>query len=318
MTLKQISLPFLKRLELYPIHGTHAGVERYGEHVPQKAFPSNLFRTGTVTTIVLSYPTLFIESIGERILHWPANLLHLSIDSPHATNALQHCIDLNSHSLKTIELGQILVPVELSHQKDPAIPIFSACVKLEKLTLSASNVVYKDGAGFGSQYPQEFMEKIQAPKLQVLRIDFHGFDLWGLLPCFGHPSGYLSGPLTTTDFGLFGKFAQLKSTHFASSNLKKIIAVHDPVKSVAEVREVHRKERFQARANGMPRLPWPWEYMARAEDEVENFGLEFEFEAHWSRAEWEMMMENCEEPYDFFEDRLFGLPGVESLFIETD
>lgn len=303
---QQTEMPFLKHLKLIRESGRNENA-KYKQQELEEILPLDRYSTGTVTSIVLSNPALRVGYLSRRILHWPANLLHLSIEHHiKEPQCLQRCIDLHETSLRTIKLGPVFDPVYSDKPTSP-LPNFSACVSLEELTLSATNVFNTNGwSNFANRRIHDKLLEKLGPKVHLLTIDFKGFDTWGLREIPARST-------SEVDFACFGWFAQRKSKEFPSRNLKKVVVLHDPHKSVSDVRRVWY-ERLLTRET--PWTVWPWEYIARAKEDVEQFGLQLEFESRWSREEWAVIVEKCAYPYDFFADRDFELPGLEWLFPE--
>lgn len=304
---QQAEMPFLKLLKLIRENGRYETV-KHNQLELEEVLPLDRYNTGTVTSIVLSNPGLRVGFLSRRILHWPANLLHLTIERfIKDPQCLQRCIDLHKTSLITIELGPIMDSVYTA-KPTSALPNFSACVSLEKLTLSATNVFF-NAIGYeafkNSQIPDEFLEHILGPKLHLLTINFQGYNTWGFCELPGRSS-------PRVDFGWFRKFSEQITNEFPSSKLKKITVVHDPHKSVSDIRRVWYQRMIN---HELPWAVWPWEYMAHAKKDVEEFGLEFEFEARWTREEWQVIVEKCGQPYEFFDDQFFEF-GLDTLSLE--
>jgi hypothetical protein len=273
LVLKTFNLPNLKRLSL-----SRYGVGRssedlatpwMGDRVPinqlelEELLSPSQYHTGSVTSLELSDPST-PPYVSEKIVSWPARLVHLSITwlthsqngVEYNTEAIQRLLDIHRRWLKSINLGMIL-------GGRTGMPDFSKFPCLETVSTSSWNSIR-------FETPSTALKKLAAPLLRYLEIDFSCEDQ--------HSES--ASDFVEEQVAWMKDFASVLKSHYPDSKLEKVMIQFNP-----DV-DPHWGDWTDS-----DEVPWPWEHLEQARQEVAQLGLNLEYSQRWTKGDWDNAVE---------------------------
>ena len=292
------SLPKLKRLRLesyqlrgdyfdpiLPFRNAHTGKAITGKTLEDLQAPYRHHRS-SVEILELLDPRCQ-PLVTEYILRGYSCLVDLALTcfskramDFYSTDEIQKLLDMHSKSLKRIKLG-------FYANGGAAMPNFTEFPCLEEVHLSAYNVV--------KTAKQDALEKLSAPKLQLLTLAFNTEDEYigihqglkvGQNDC--RPRRIECGVALWIEY-----FALLKKSHSHEVKLDKVNV---------EFRSSDNPHRYRFRTPGANDsdtsliwsdhgVEWPWEQLEVAREKAAVYGLKMEYsKPTWTREEWDRII----------------------------
>ncbi|EHL01747.1 hypothetical protein M7I_2386 [Glarea lozoyensis 74030] len=274
-----LKLPYLKTLIFHymddewtqAVGSTHRDSDDSPSPKRRTETPWRWARTGAITTLRL-YIDADLPVLYEKIFIWPIALSHLSIhggSTPYGYDkaALERILNPHRDTLQTIELPDIC----------NGLPDLSTFKRLTHLTFPAWRFITLDDSSKPSTRPSKpSKEPTPSPStllpssLKILTLPFPSH-------CYQSPPRYVQNPpaFTAETSDWFIAFAETRQ-ETSSDARYKIILNYD----------VFRGRAYVSRSDKRKVIGWPWTQLERAKEGAREFGVELEFEASISKAEW--------------------------------